>query len=171
MTHLTHYRGRWLLVVVATALLAACKSRHPNDAEMRQRFVEQRQQFDSLRALALADTALSAVAPTWYRTRQGADRTVASALLPEERWRTYQHLFSQLGLGNGVDMDTVGVTFRVSDLGIAGAGSTKAVAFFAHPRRGMSLCASLDSLLDTTSASHGACYRELGEGWFLYVDW
>jgi hypothetical protein len=166
------YRGRWLLVVVANALLAACTSHHPSDAEMRQRVVEQRQQFDSLRALAHADApALSAVAPTWYRTRQGADSTVASTLLPEERWRTYRRLFSQLGLENGVDMDTTGVTFRVSDLGITGAGSSKGVVFFAHPREGISLCASLDSLPDTTSADHGACYRELGEGWFLYVDW
>lgn len=138
---------------------------------MRAEFAAKRPQYDSLLALALPDTALWRVAPSWYRTRAGVNRSEPSALLAASKWDVYRHFFARLDLANGVSIDTAGVLFHRSDIGIVGSASSKAFAYVAHPSSAMPRCATLDSIPESISTAHGECYHEIGVGWYLYLDW
>ena len=156
--------------LVLTAL-TACGDYHPSDAELIDRLRADRPAYDSLRAMALTDSALWRVAPGWYRLRSGENRETASAALPAGRWRAYRRFFARLGLENGVSIGPGAVYFHVSDRGIVGSGSSKGLAFLPRPADAMPRCASLDSFPPAARAGDGICYRPIGGGWFVSLDW
>lgn len=162
---------RYLAGILVLTAIIACGDYHPSDAELMHRLEADRPAYDSLRAMALADSALWRVAPEWYRVRSGENRDSASAALLPARWQTYRRLFSRLGLKNGISIDSGAVYFLVSDHGIVGSGSSKGLAFLPRPADATPRCASLDSFPPATGSGHGICYRSIGNGWFISLDW
>ena len=151
--------------------VTACGDYHPSDAELMRRLRADRPAYDSVRAMALADSSLWRVAPDWYRVRSGENRDSASAALSAGRWQAYRELFARLGLKNGISIESGAVYFLVSDRGITGSGSSKGLAFMPQPADATPRCASLDSFPPAAGDGHGICYRPIGNGWFVSLDW
>jgi len=151
-------------LLLGIGVLAGCVG-HPSDATLEREFAERRVRFDTLAALAAADTALWRVADDWYRTRGGENRYAPSALLPEERWARYRGQFRALDLRDGVSISPGVVEFHRSSRGLGVSGSGKGFAYAPDERAAAPRCASLD---DPPRGS--ICYKRLGREWFLYYD-
>ena len=167
-------RLRFSFLVPVLVALLACADRSETDAALQQALAEHRAQFDSLRDLALADTALSAVATSTYATPQtplGRHEVAPSSALPQARWDRYRVLLDTLQLRYGVRMDSSGVWFLRSATGIVGSGSLTGFAYRRPSAPPVQLCASLAHPPPGVAERHRDCYRTVGNGWYLYRIW
>lgn len=155
-------------------LLVACAGGLESDVALQHEFTTHRAQIDSLRDLALADTALVGVEKSRYSTHHtplGRNEISPSAALSETRWGRYRALLDTLQLGYGVRMDSSGVWFLRSATGIVGSGAITGYAYRRPAAPAVQLCASLENPPPGVAETHRSCYRAIGDGWYLYRIW
>jgi hypothetical protein len=142
----------------------------PTDAELSQRLVDHRKDFEQLVAMAKADNELVRIAPdfTWTTSSVAWPRPDSELGFTPQRWDEYRHLFRALGLEAGIlrprdHRNTV--YLLVQTKGLVTGGSTKGYAYSdtaLEPR-----CNSLDKPIAVHTE---ICFKPLGGMWYLYLE-
>jgi hypothetical protein len=142
------------------------------DAELSQRLVQQREDFEKLVTMAQEGNEVIRIAPdfTWTTSSMGWPRPESGLGFTVERWNAYRRLFQALGLEAGIlrPWDHPNAIYLIAQTrGLSVAGSCKGYAYSNIPLEPR--CESLDR--DRGSSETGICFKPLGREWYLYLEW
>ena len=153
-------------------VLADMRRPFPTDAELSQRLVDHRQDFEQLVAMAKADNELVRIASdfTWTTSSLAWPRPDSELGFTPQRWDEYRHLFQALGIEAGIlrpwdHRDAVYLI--VQGKGLVTGGSAKGYAYSdtaLEPR-----CDSLDNReVRKARDETEICFKLLGgNGFFI----
>ena len=142
----------------------------PNDAELSQRLVDHRKDFEQLVAMAKADNELVRIAPdfTWTTSSFAWPRPDSELGFTPQRWDEYRQLFRALGVEGGIvrPLDDGEVVYLlVEGKGLIIGGSVKGYAYSETP-----LEPRCDSLDNPEAVHTETCFKPLGGKWYLYLQ-
>jgi hypothetical protein len=152
-------------------VLADLRRPFPTDAELSERLVDHRKDFEQLVAMARADKELVRIAPdfTWTTTSVAWPRPASELGFTTQRWDQYRALFKKLGLEAGIlrpPDHREDVYLLVQTKGLIIGGSVKGYAnsdTTLEPQ-----CQSLDKL--EAIPENENCFKPLGDKWYLYLQ-
>lgn len=165
-------RLRWIIIGVGLATFVgwcAFPERIPSDADLVAHFQKHREAFEELRAMLLEDTNIVEVSPqNGVQTTTSVLWQDASHVLTESRHNKYIAALRAAGAYTAV-RDGEDLRFPVgSSGGMANRGWRVAVTWRSH--RPEHLLSSLDQFRKTTKAWEQG-YREIQDGWYLWIIW
>jgi hypothetical protein len=152
-------------------VLADLRRPFPSDAELGDRLLKHRKDFEQLVAMAKADKELVRIAPdfTWTRSSVAWRRPASELGFTVERWNEYRRLFHTLGLEAGIlrPWDRPDAIYLLAQTkGIVTAGSSKGYAYSDSALEPQ--CESLEKR--ETGGQSGICFKRLGGEWYLYLE-
>lgn len=144
----------------------------PSDDQMRARWHDRRDEFDSLRAMVTDDRRITEVVRSMSgvefvnhetgMVRHSPDAAIGMSL---ERWREHHRLMRDLGIKLGVARGEHGrVTLWVAERGLVVGEVRKGYVWSPEP-----LNPVWDSLDEAVEARAAVAYRPLGDGWWLVI--
>ena len=155
-------------------VLAGLRRPYPTDAELSQRLIDHRKEFEQLVAMAKADKEVIRIAPdfTFTTTSFAWPRPDSELGFTSERWDEYRNLFRALGIEDGIlrpwdHRDAVFLIVQVK--GLVTGGSAKGYAYSdtgLEPR-----CDSLDNReVRKARDEPEICFKPLGGKWYFYLE-
>ena len=155
-------------------VLADMRRPFPTDAELSQRLVDHRKDFERLVAMAKDDKELVRIAPdfTWTTSSVAWPRPDSELGFTPQRWDEYRHLFRSLGIEAGIlrpwdHRDAVYLIVQAKGLSIGGSAKGYAYSDTALEPR----CDSLDNREVRKARDETEIYfKPLGGKWYLYLE-
>lgn len=162
-------------VALITAMFSGCRNQLPNGSELKNTYFAHRQEFDRLIVMLKKDgvfgksdenqIAALMLNPSGPRSSRDLD-------LSNERREAYKKVFDEIGLRSPAlvfsGSDSVIFVIAAKGLAIGGGGTTRGIAYIAHPEKNPGVRVVQTDREVETSTYGGADLVPIEGNWYLY---
>jgi hypothetical protein len=165
------------MFVLAMVLMWSCAA--PSDASLTRRFQHHRSELETLVRMSQEDADVTRVADSFTRVKDDWSwpRPESKWGITPERWEQYRLLFSNAGIGAGLQKDEAGnVYFIVHTEGFVTHGAEKGFVYCGRsgsPDNVFLPCAEqrAGGQRGQHDGYEGNAYRRLTDNWYIFENW
>jgi len=147
---------------------------HPSDAQLKQKFADQRGDFEKLVRMSDEDKHVIRIASDFTALDTDVSWPRENIGFSPERWNAYRVLFRKLGISGGIsrraDYPSCSscVFFLVSGIGIVPSGSDKGFVYSSQPLSPVRN--SLDHFRSKESNQDIFTFEPIAPNWYLFLE-